>query len=150
MARVILRRLLLATLAGAVLAGCAAPAPPAGTAPAGSPPAGSPSVSPPPVSPPPVSTGPAAPAVTLPWPDDDVPALQERVDDGSQPWLLDPSEVALAYAAAAYGWSAAQVVAAADGSTVDVTGPQDQRRTLSLTRQGPDSVWLVTADTPTP
>lgn len=133
MARVILRRLLLATLAGAVLAGCAAPATPA---------------APPP--PPVTGTAPASPAVTLPWPDDDVPALQERVDDGSQPWLLDPSEVALAYAAAAYGWSSAQVVAAADGSTVDVTGPRDERRTLSLTRQGPDSVWLVTADAPTP
>ncbi len=129
----ILRRVLLPTLTAAVLAGCATPAPPV-DAPA-------PEV--------PVSEVPA-PAVALPWPGGDTAELQQRVDDGTQPWLLDPSEVALAYAAAAHGWDTAQVVASSDASTVDVTGPENERRTLTLDRPGPGDIWLVTADTPTP
>lgn len=130
------------TLAGAVLVGCGAPA---DDAPAADPPADGPAA-----TAPAPSGGAAEPAVTLPWPGVDVPALQERVDDGTQPWLLDPAEVARAYAAAAYGWGSAQVVTADDGSSADITGPQDQRRTVYLTRQGPESVWLVTEDAPTP
>jgi hypothetical protein len=86
-----------ALLAGFVLAGCGnAPGstapPPAGAAAASERPSGG-------------TSEPAAP-VGLPWPADgaaDAAALQAAADAGSQPWLLDPSEVAIAYAAAAHG-----------------------------------------------
>ncbi|OLT01970.1 hypothetical protein BJF90_30225 [Pseudonocardia sp. CNS-004] len=65
-----------------------------------------------PTGPPPTSaTAPTAGAVPLPWPAADAAAaaaLQAEVDRGAQPWLLDPSEVAIAYAAAAHDWPDAE------------------------------------------
>lgn len=89
----------------------------------------------------------------LPWPGPEAAELQRAVDGGSQPWLLDPSEVALAYASAAHGWDTAQVVASSDGGTVDVTGPGGERHTLTVSqpgRTGPTGVWTVTGHEPTP
>ncbi|WP_300007183.1 hypothetical protein [Pseudonocardia sp.] len=125
--------LLAAVLVGVgLLGGCAAPAP-----------------APPTVAP----AAPQPAAVALPWPTGRSGELQRSVDEGAQPWLLDPSEVALAYGAAAYDWAAAQAVASADGTTVDLTGPDGTRRTLTLAQPataGPAGIWVVTADAPTP
>ena len=149
---IVRRALLGAVAAAALVTGCGTPTPvptaPETTAPA--PAAPQPTA---PESPAPESTGPGSRAVAPPWPAADATELQRGVDSGSQPWLLDPSEVALAYASAAHGWETAQVVASSDGRTVDVTGPEDERRTLTLEqpgRGGPTGVWVVTTDEPTP
>jgi len=139
-AAVILRRSLVTAAAGcALLGGCAAPAP-------ASEDAG-----------PPAATQ-AAPdgAVPLPWPAHsaaEAAGLQRRVDDGAQPWLLDPAEVALSYVAAAYGWDAARTALVPDDAvedeTVQVTGPDGALRTLTLRqpdRTGSGGIWVVTAD----
>jgi hypothetical protein len=126
---VILRRTLLTALAaGALLGGCAAPVPATPPAPA------------------------AAPAVDLPWPARsaaEAAGLQQAVDGGAQPWLLDPAELARSYVTAAYGWTDAAV--AVDGDAVQVTGPGGGARTLTVSqpdRPGPGGVWVVTADDP--
>jgi hypothetical protein len=102
-------------------------------------------------------TAPGMPApsptqVSLPWPAEnaaDAAALQAAVDDGAQPWLLDPAEVSLSYAAAAHGWHDAVARTGAGGTTVDVEGPAGERITLTLAqpgRTGPGGIWVVTAD----
>lgn len=128
----ILRRTLLTALAAtALLGGCAAPAP---TSPAAPAPADSP------------------PAVGLPWPARsaaEAAGLQQAVDGGAQPWLLDPAELALSYAAAAHGWTDAGVTV--DGASVLVTGPGGGTRKLTVAqpdRVGPGGIWVVTADDP--
>lgn len=139
----IARRLAVLPLLGALLAGCGgAPAPPAPapTAPTTTTPA------------PPTAAPAPTPAVdvALPWPagaPDAVAGLQERVDGGAQPWLLDPAEVALSFAAAAYGWPDAEA-APRDGGTVDVHGPDGAVATLTLEqpgRTGATGIWVVTA-----
>lgn len=124
---VILRRTLLTALAAcALLGGCAVPAPPPPTA--------------------------ATPTVELPWPARsaaEAAGLQQAVDGGAQPWLLDPAELALSYVTAAYGWTDAGV--AVDGAGVQVSGPDGAARTLAVSqpdRTGPGGIWVVTADDP--
>ncbi len=135
-------RLLLATLlAAAVAAGCASPAPaPAAPAPA---------------APAPADGAPVA--VDLPWParsDAEADGLQQAVDGGLQPWLLDPAEVALSYVATAHGWTTADTTVddpTPDGAaTVTVTGPDGARR-LGLGQPattGATGIWVVESDTP--
>ncbi|MHA6781516.1 hypothetical protein ACVGOW_11050 [Pseudonocardia saturnea] len=132
----ILRRTLLTALAAtALLGGCAAPTPTAPT----------------PTAPAPAVADPA-PAVGLPWPARsaaEAAGLQQAVDGGAQPWLLDPAELALSYATAAHGWADAGITV--DGETVQVTGPDGEARTLTVAqpdRVGPGGIWVVTADDP--
>jgi hypothetical protein len=90
--------------------------------------------------------------VQLPWPARtaaDAAALQAEVDRGAQPWLLDPSEVAIAYAAAAHGWPDAEAYPGPDGTSVDVRTADGDRLTLTLAqpaRRGDDGIWVVTAE----
>lgn len=87
----------------------------------------------------------------LPWPAAgaaDAAALQAAADNGSQPWLLDPSEVATSYAAAAQGWADAEAYPGPDGTTVDVRNPDGELLTLTLAqpgRTGDGGIWVVTA-----
>ena len=89
--------------------------------------------------------------VRLPWPAADPAAaaeLQRSVDAGSEPWLLDPAEVAVSYATAAYGWTGAEAQPRPDGHTVDVA-EGGQKLTVSLTqpgRAGAGGIWVVTAE----
>ena len=76
-------------------------------------------------------------------------ALQEQVDAGSQPWLLDPAELARSFAATAYGWSEVTVEPDAE-KTVVVRGPGGGSAVLTLAqpvRSGPGGIWVVTAAT---
>jgi hypothetical protein len=90
--------------------------------------------------------------VELPWPAAtaaDAANLQAQVDRGAQPWLLDPSEVAIAYAAAAHDWPDAEAYPGPDGTSVDVRNADGERLTLSLSqpaRRGDDGIWVVTAE----
>jgi hypothetical protein len=130
-----------ALLAGFVLAGCgnAPNSAPTGSA-ATSTQAGTPTTGPEPVE--------------LPWPADgaaDAAALQAAADAGSQPWLLDPSEVAISYAAAAHGWTDAEAYPGPAGTSVDVRNADGERLTLTLAqpaRTGDDGIWVVTAEQP--
>nr|ASV47049.1 hypothetical protein [uncultured bacterium] len=134
-----------AVLAVAVLAaGCATPvAPGAGAAPGTTVPSTP--------APGPGTGAPDAPAVDLPWPARsaaEAAGLQGAADSGAQPWLLDPEETALAYAAAAHGWTAAGTERTAPDAVL-VTGPGGARRTLTLVqpaRTGPGGIWSVTTD----
>jgi hypothetical protein len=131
-------------LAGLLLAGCSATTAPATSTP------------PEPHSQPSTSTAPSDTAVServeLPWPAAtaaDAAALQTEVDRGVQPWLLDPSEVAIAYAAAAHDWPDAEAYPGPDGASVDVRNADGERITLILTqpaRKGDDGIWVVTAE----
>jgi hypothetical protein len=154
-----------ALLGGFVLAGCAA-APPAttststsgaatGAAPAPrttGPSSTAPSITAPSTTAPPATRAPATDGVALPWPVSggaEVAALQAEVDRGAQPWLLDPSEVAISYAAAALGWTDAEAYPGPDGTSVDIRNAEGERRTLTLTqpgRTGADGIWVVTAE----
>ncbi len=90
--------------------------------------------------------------VELPWPAAtaaEAADLQAQVDRGAQPWLLDPSEVAIAYAAAAHDWPDAEAYPGPDGTSVDVRNADGERLTLSLAqpaRPGDDGIWVVTAE----
>ncbi|HEY0812081.1 MAG TPA: hypothetical protein VGE11_02270 [Pseudonocardia sp.] len=115
----------------------------------------------PPVTPTPATTAPATsaqapptaspptPNITLPWPVSGAAkaaALQQAVDGGAQPWLLDPTEVALSYAAAR-GWSGAQ----AASSGTDAVTVRSSAGTHALTlaqpaRKGDAGIWVVTGD----
>jgi hypothetical protein len=131
-------------LGGSLLAGCT-PASTAGT-----------SAPPEPRPLPPTSTAPSdspAPArVALPWPAGtaaDAAALQAEVDRGAQPWLLDPSEVAIAYATAAHDWPDAEAYPGPDGTSVDIRNGDGERITLTLAqpaRTGDEGIWVVTAE----
>lgn len=159
-------RTLLAALAVAALAGCGgAPAPPAAPpVPAVAPPsAPTPRALPPaPAAPAPdapdARSAPAGGDEELPWPARSVTEaveLQRTVDAGAQPWLLDPTEVALSYASAVHGWGAAtaaeQGPADGGGTAVDVTGPGGAVRLLVLRQpaaEGAGGIWAVASDTP--
>lgn len=103
---------------------------------------------------PPPAPAPVVAAAVLPWPVSDpagVPLLQQRVDAGAQPWLLDPAGVATSFAVAAYGWADAQVMVADGGepgnTAVDVGGPDGRTARLLLEqpgRTGPGGIWVVT------
>lgn len=100
---------------------------------------------------PPTPEGAAGGSVPLPWPAStaaDAAALQAAVDRGEQPWLLDPSEVAMSYAAAAHGWTDAEAYPGPDGTSVDVRNSDGDRLTLSLAQPGRTSngIWVVTAE----
>ncbi|MGD9988425.1 hypothetical protein [Pseudonocardia sp.] len=121
------------------VAGCGSPTQQAGP----TPPAGQ-------ATPPPAATTPA-PAGTLLWPVTDVAqarALQAQVDQGSQAWLLDPSEVATSYATAVLQWRAPSA-GAPDGGTVVVTDPDAGTVTLTMVQPattGSAGVWIVSAE----
>lgn len=131
-----------AVTAAVLLAGCGAPAAPPAP---GGPATATTTTAATPGAPQPVPVAP-----DLPWPAPDaaaVVALQEQVDAGSQPWLLDPAEVALSWAAAAYGWDGAAAAVPRPG-TVEVTGPDGARAVLAVAqpdRTGPTGIWVVTA-----
>jgi hypothetical protein len=90
----------------------------------------------------------AAPAMI--WPVTDAAAarqLQADVDGGSQPWLLDPQEVALSYTSAVYGWASPETTPAGAG-TVQVQDAQGGRATVHLVqpvRAGAGGIWVVRA-----
>ncbi|WP_219418170.1 hypothetical protein [Pseudonocardia nigra] len=96
----------------------------------------------------------AAAEVELPWPATgaaEAAALQAEVDSGKQPWLLDPSEVAISYAAAAHDWTGAEAYPGPDGTSIDVRNADGERLTLTLAqpgRTGDDGIWVVTAEHP--
>jgi hypothetical protein len=100
----------------------------------------------------PPSEAPVSARVELPWPAAtaaEAADLQAQVDRGAQPWLLDPSEVAIAYAAAAHDWPDAEAYPGPDGTSVDVRNADGERLTLSLAqpaRRGDDGIWVVTAE----
>jgi hypothetical protein len=143
-------------LGGLLVVGCTAEPAPTSGVPAGAelaPRAAPPGA--PPSAPPAPSAGPAeasAEPVELPWPavgPGAAAALQTEVDRGSQPWLLDPSEVAIAYAAAAHDWPDAEAYPGPDGTSVDVRNAAGDRISLSLAqpvRAGDDGIWVVTAE----
>lgn len=139
-------------IAGLLLAACGAPAgaPPT---PATTSAAPSTTATPSAVGPT-ASTEPSSP-VLLPWPaatTAEAADLQSSVDGGSQPWLLDPVEVAIAYAAAARGWSDADAVPAPGGKSVEISDGE-HRMSVSLTqpaRAGDGGIWVVTAETSGP
>ncbi|TQM14209.1 acyl transferase [Pseudonocardia kunmingensis] len=138
-------------LGGLLLVGCTAEPPTSGV-PAGAelaPRAAAPGATPPAPSP---GQEASVEPVELPWPAAgaaEAAALQTEVDRGSQPWLLDPSEVAIAYAAAAHGWPDAEAYPGPDGTSVDVRNAAGDRISLSLAqpaRTGDDGIWVVTAE----
>lgn len=129
----------LALVAAVSVAGCGSGAQPSGsTAPT------------PMATPPPGGSTTAAPGALL-WPVTDVTqakALQAQVDQGSQPWLLDPSEVAGNYATTVLQWRAPSA-GAPDGGTVVVTDPDAGSVTLTLVQPattGSAGVWVVSAE----
>jgi len=90
----------------------------------------------------------AAPNGTaLLWPVTDTAAaqqLQAAVDGGSQPWLLDPEEVATSYATQAWGWTDPEPTSSAPG-TITL---RDPKGTAALTlvqpvRAGSTGIWVV-------
>jgi hypothetical protein len=99
---------------------------------------------------------PAAAAPDLPWPADAAGAemLQKQVDSGSQPWLLDPAEVATSFGSAAYGWPDAHAVlpggtrSESTDTPVELHGPDGKVARLVLAqpgRKGTGGVWVVVA-----
>lgn len=102
------------------------------------------------------AAGPRTPAAAistpLPWPSATpagATALQRAVDGGAQPWLLDPTTVAQAYAVAR-GWPNAQISGGATASPTRVgvaSAAGRHQLTLAQTvRSGAGGIWLVTAD----
>ncbi|MEZ7236263.1 acyl transferase [Rhodococcus sp. GXMU-t2271] len=73
--------------------------------------------------------------------------LQRAVDEGSQPWRLDPSLVAQAFVADRFGWSDTEA-RTADPHTVEVTDRADGSIVVLQLRQpvreGADGIWVVT------
>jgi hypothetical protein len=143
-------------IAGLLLTGCGTSAPtPIGTAATPTEPAPTASSAPatptPALEPDPNAANLPDDPVRLPWPAADKAAaaqLQRSVDAGSEPWLLDPAEVAVSYATAAYGWTSAEAQPRPDGHTVDVA-EGGQKLTVSLTqpgRAGAGGIWVVTAE----
>jgi len=90
----------------------------------------------------------AAP-VALPWPAataTQVANLQTAVDGGAQPWLLDRTEVALAYAAAR-GWPDATAVnSTSPGVTIRSSAGTHVLTLAQPGKTGSAGIWVVTAD----
>ena len=88
-------------------------------------------------------------SVSLPWPaatPAQVAGLQSAVDGGAQPWLLDPTQVALAYAAAR-GWPDATAMASAPTSVTVRSSAGTHVLTLAQPgKTGSAGIWVVTAD----
>lgn len=136
----------LALVAAVSLAGCGSGAQPSGSTDA----ATSATQPTPSATPPPAGSTSAAPGALL-WPVTDATrakALQAQVDQGSQPWLLDPSEVATNYATTVLQWRAPSA-GAPDGGTVVVTDPGAGSVTLTLVQPattGSAGIWVVSAE----
>jgi hypothetical protein len=139
------------------LVGCAPATPGTGAPDAGTPPR-TPAASTTSATPtaPPTADAPTAPlpstpgaTVTLPWPaatPSQVAALQSAVDGGAQPWLLDPTEVALAYAAAR-GWTNADATPASATSVAVRSSAGSHLLTLAQPgKTGNGGIWVVTSD----
>lgn len=136
-------------LAVTTLAGCTSAAPGTPSTGVGTPPVTpAPATAPPSAQAPPTASPPTA-DVTLPWPvsgEAAVAALQQGVDGGAQPWLLEPTEVALSYAAAR-GWTGAQAAAnGADGVTVQSSVGTHALTLAQPGRKGTGGIWVVTSD----
>ncbi len=144
-------------LAATALAGCAPAALGTASSGAGTPPitpgpaptAATTSVGAPLTASAPTPAGGSTKPVTLPWPaagPADVTALQQAVDGGAQPWLLDPTEVALSYAAAR-GWTGAQAAASGAGNvTVRSSAGTDALTLIQPGETGNGGIWVVTSD----
>jgi hypothetical protein len=146
------RAVAVAFLAALLLAGCGGAGLPTGAAPT------APPVQPPAPQPAPqtaqeetTTPAPAGSAAELPWPAAgaaEAAALQAAVDNGSQPWLLDPAEVAVSYASAAYGWTDAEAQPG-PGGIIEVRRPGGQRLALTVAqpgRTGKSGIWVVTTE----
>lgn len=95
-------------------------------------------------------------AAVLPWPApeaDDAAALQHAADSGTQPWLLDPTELAISYTRTTHGWPAPEARPGADAATVEVRNTAGEHRVLTLAqpgRAGQGGIWVVIADVAVP
>jgi hypothetical protein len=73
--------------------------------------------------------------------------MQAAVDEGHQPWRLNPESVALAYAGAELGWSDARIDVVFPSSTYRLTDPASgAQAVLTLAqpaRQGDSGIWAV-------
>ena len=146
------RAVAVALLAALLLAGCGG-----GPLPTGAGPTAAPVQPPAPQSAPQTAEeetttpAPAGSAAELPWPAagaTEAAALQAAADNGAQPWLLDPAEVAVSYASAAYGWTDAEARPGPDG-IVEVRRPGGQRLALTVAqpgRTGKSGIWVVTKE----
>ncbi|MFB3739122.1 MAG: hypothetical protein ACE14W_09195 [Candidatus Velamenicoccus archaeovorus] len=109
-------------------------------------------------SPSPSAVAPAAPAFEGVWPETtpaELATAQQAVDEGHQPWRLDPGQTAVALATNLLGWSydatSSNVVQLADSrATVRISnsafGPRVPPITVALRqldRVGPTGVWTV-------
>jgi hypothetical protein len=79
---------------------------------------------------------------------DQAVAAQTGVDQGHQPWLLDPATVAAHYAAAELGWPDAQIQQTPlQTATYDMTDPASGAHATVVLgqpqRQGPTGIWAV-------
>jgi hypothetical protein len=146
------RAVAVAFLAALLLAGCGGGGLPTGagpTAPPAQPPA--PQSVPRTAEEETTTPAPAGSAAELPWPAAgaaEAAALQAAADNGAQPWLLDPAEVALSYASAAHGWTDAEAQPGPDG-IVEVRRPGGQRLALTVAqpgRTGRSGIWVVTTE----
>jgi len=76
--------------------------------------------------------------------------LQQAVDQGHQPWRLDPAAVAQSFAAARFGWAGA-TAAPTDADTVEVTdlasGAKASLEEAQPVRQGAGGIWVVVSGT---
>ena len=95
------------------------------------------------------STTPGKQVSTM-WPAKDAAAarkLQQGVDSGREPWLLDPTEVAVSYAGVALNYRNPTVFTIGKG-VIDVQdGKTSGKATLTLSqtvRRGDGGIWLVT------
>jgi hypothetical protein len=75
--------------------------------------------------------------------------VQRAVDDGRQPWRLDPAAVVAAYASGALGVTGQPVVKRAGAGSYTVAAPGGAAvatvRVAQPLRQGPGGIWVVTA-----
>ncbi|MBN9738594.1 MULTISPECIES: hypothetical protein [unclassified Pseudonocardia] len=98
-------------------------------------------------------TGGSAPqpgAAPLLWPAGDAATakrMQQQADDGGDPWLLDPEEVAISYVGAELGYRDPSMTELAPGRFAVTDGRSAAKSTVSLeqtVRKGPGGIWLVT------
>lgn len=74
----------------------------------------------------------------------DAAALQQSVDDGHQPWRLDPEMVAGAGAACFFGGPAAAIEPAGGNRYVATSAATGEHAIVEVTQPlGPGTVWLV-------
>ena len=84
------------------------------------------------------------------WPATDAASarnLQQQVDRGSDPWLLDPEEVAISFAGSELGYRKPKVVVLAPGRVDLQDGRSSAQALVTLqqtVRSGQGGIWLVT------